>query len=269
MGRSQAEMIPPFFALDPPWKQGDARRWMTSESACFGAGSPPERWAAPKSFTYKTYPKNFVQAVEKAEPLPEWPMFPTGDDNVYDGDNVCKPFPTEADLAGATGGSLLKAFEAAVRGDPTMPSSTTSISGVPPRPAPCVNHSPSLHATGTPFTRTKCSPCVWASTYSREADRRARAATRRTRPRPDPIDLRRPDNRLEELTQLLERRLTNSPQLAPRELQNYICVVVDQVLDDDFRFRFRGQELAQSLYGVGESTAVRHSFMYGYAMLFE
>ena len=257
-------MIPPFFALDPPWKQGDARRWMTSESACFGAGSPPERWAAPKSFTYKTYPKNFVQAVEKAEPLPEWPMFPTGDDNVYDGDNVCKPFPTEADLAGAT--SLLKAFEAAVRGDPTMPSSTTSISGVPPRPAPCVNHSPSLHATGTPFTRTKCSPCVWASTYSREADRRARAATRRTRPRPD---LRRHDNRLEELTPLLERRLTNSPQLAPRELQNYICVVVDQVLDDDFRFRFRGQELAQSLYGVGESTAVRHSFMYGYAMLFE
>ena len=67
----------------------------------------------------------------------------------------------------------------------------------------------------------------------------------------------------------MERRLTNSPQLAPRELQDYIRVVVDQVLDDDFRFRFRGQEVAQSLYGVGESTAVRHSFMYCYAMLFE
>ena len=130
VGRSQAEMIPPFFALDPPWKQGDARRWMTSESACFGAGSPPERWAAPKYFTYETYPKNFVQAVEKAEPLPEWPIFPTGDDDVYDGDEVCKPFPTEADLAGATGGSfgsLLKAFEAAVNAGEVRPQSHVQL----------------------------------------------------------------------------------------------------------------------------------------------
>ena len=117
-------MIPPFFALDPPWKQGDARRWMTSESACFGAGNPPERWAAPTYLAHKNYPQNFVRAVEQHESLKEWPTFPTADDKVCDGDEVCKPFPTEADLAGATGGpfgALLKAFEASAKAGEVRP----------------------------------------------------------------------------------------------------------------------------------------------------
>ena len=55
--------------------------------------------------------------------------------------------------------------------------------------------------------------------------------------------------------QLFERRCTDSPQLAARELEDYISLVVDQVLDDndvslDVSFRIRGQELAQSLYGT-------------------
>ena len=123
-------MIPPFFALDPPWKQGDARRWMTSESACFGAGNPPERWAAPTYLAHKNYPQNFVRAVEQHESLKEWPTFPTADDKVCDGDEVCKPFPTEADLAGATGGSfgsLLKAFEAAVNAGEVRPQSHVQL----------------------------------------------------------------------------------------------------------------------------------------------
>jgi hypothetical protein len=80
-GRSQAAMIPHIFALDPPWKQGDARRWMTSESACFGAGDPPERWAAPAYLAHKNYPPNFIRAVEQheslLESLTEWPTFPS------------------------------------------------------------------------------------------------------------------------------------------------------------------------------------------------
>jgi hypothetical protein len=135
-GRSQAAMIPQIFALDPPWKQGDARRWMTSESACFGEGDLPERWAAPAYLAHKNYPPNFITAVEQHESLTEWPMFPTTDDDVCDGDEVCKPFPTEADLAGATGGpfgALLKAFEASTKAGEVRPLQ-------PRRPRP-------LHAT--------------------------------------------------------------------------------------------------------------------------
>ena len=63
-------------------------------------------------------------------------MFPTTDDDVCDGDEVCKPFPTEADLAGATGGpfgALLKAFEASTKAGEVRPLQ-------PRRPRP-------LHAT--------------------------------------------------------------------------------------------------------------------------
>ena len=123
-GRSQAAMIPQIFALDPPWKQGDARRWMTSESACFGEGDLPERWAAPAYLAHKNFPPNFIRAVEQHESLTEWPTFPTADDDVCDGDEVCKPFPTEADLAGATGGpfgALLKAFEASAKAGEVRP----------------------------------------------------------------------------------------------------------------------------------------------------
>jgi hypothetical protein len=55
--------------------------------------------------------------------------------------------------------------------------------------------------------------------------------------------------------QLFEPRCTDSPQLAARELEDYISLVVDQViLDDndvslDVSFRICGQELAQ-LYGT-------------------
>ena len=154
-------MIPRILALDPPWEQGDARRWMTSESACFGAGNPPERWAAPTYLAHKNYPQNFVRAVEQHESLKEWPTFPTADDKVCDGDEVCKPFPTEADLAGATGGpfgALLKTFEASEKAGevrPLQPRHPGPLHATPPSyplaailapPPPQVSPPPSLAA---------------------------------------------------------------------------------------------------------------------------